>query len=305
MRTKRLRIFVEICFETEERRINYILDSNDKLFVFYATNMQQKKKFFSTLLLPIFIILGCTPQQSSNEGTEDQASDVQQPIPLDPLLEAHGGLNTWKQYQQVEYDLFVNGNLVDHQLIDLKTRKVLITSEQYTIGFDGQEVWITPDKEAYPGNSARFYHNLQFYFFAIPFVLADPGTHHEDLGQSTFQGETCHVVKTSFGNHVGDAPDDYYLTYADPETHQLKLLLYTVTYFSGEASETFNARMYDSLQEVDGLLVPARMISYRWENDTLGEKRSETAFRNVRFSKEAPDPSMFAIPEGAYIDKLE
>lgn len=82
-------------------------------------------------------------------------------------------------------------------------------------------------------------------------------------------------------------------------------LLYTVTYFSGEANESFNARVYDALQEVDGLLVPARMVSYRWENGTLGEKRSETEFRNVRFSKEAPDASQFEIPKGAYIDKLE
>ena len=268
-------------------------------------NMQPKIKFTLTLLWSIFLLMGCVPQQSQNETTEKQTSEVQKPTPLDPALKAHGGLDTWHQYQQVEYDLYVNDNFADHQLIDLKTRKVRITSAQYTIGFDGKEVWVTPDKEAYSGNSARFYHNLQFYFFAIPFVLADPGTQHEALGQSVFQGATYNVVKTSFGNNIGDAPDDYYLTYADPATHQLRLLLYTVTYFSREASGRFNARVYDAFQEVDGLLVPARMISYRWENDSLGEKRSETAFRNVRFSKEAPDANQFEMPDGAYIDKLE
>jgi hypothetical protein len=204
----------------------------------------------------------------------------------------------------VAYDVYVNDTLIDHQLIDLKTRKVLITSDTYTIGFDGNEVWVTPDKEAYKGNSARFYHNLQFYFFAIPFVLADPGTYHESLGKKEFQGVNWDVLKTSFDNQVGDAPDDYYLTYSDPQTHQLKLLLYTVTYFSRNVNGNFNARVYDSLQEAGGLLVPAKMISYRWENGILGEKRSETSFRNVRFSKEAPDAAQFVVPEDAYIDKL-
>lgn len=254
------------------------------------------------LVLPIFVLLSCGTQTSQEETN---SSESRQPTPLDNILQAHGGLDTWHQFQQVEYDLYVNGEFMDHQLIDLKTRKVLISNEAYSIGFDGQDVWVTPDKEAYSGNSARFYHNLQFYFFAIPFVLADPGTNHELLAPRLFQDDSCEVVKTYFGQNVGDAPDDHYLTFADPKTHQLQLLLYTVTYFSGEPGENYNARVYDALQEVDGLLVPAKMISYRWENDSLGEKRSETEFRNVKFSKEVPDPKQFDIPEGAYIDRPE
>ncbi len=255
-------------------------------------------------LLSVFILLGCSSQQSQQEEINEPVKKSP-PASLEAVLEAHGGLNTWNKYHQVEYDLYVNGEFVDHQLIDLKTRKVRITNEQYTIGFDGKEVWVTPDKSAYSGNSARFYHNLQFYFFGIPFVLADPGTHHEMLEPRVFKDDTYQVVKTSFGSNVGDAPEDYYLTYAGPETHKLKLLLYTVTYFSGEAKEKFNARSFDALQEVDGLLVPAKMTSYQWKNGALGEKRKETEFRNVRFSKQAPDQSLFAMPEGAYIDELE
>jgi hypothetical protein len=267
--------------------------------------MRKNLPFIAVLCFPIFLLLSCGRQQSQETFQEAQTPETHSSSPLDAILTAHGKWDTWQQYQQVAYDVYVNDTLVDHQLIDLKTRKVLITSDTYIIGFDGDEVWVSPNKAAYKGNSARFYHNLQFYFFAIPFVLADPGTHHEMLEQRKFQGVNCEVVKTWFDNHVGDAPDDYYLAYADPQTHQLKLLLYTVTYFSRNANGRFNARVYDSLQEVGGLWVPAKMISHRWENGELGEKRSETTFRNVRFSKEAPDAAQFAMPEGAYIDKLE
>ena len=245
--------------------------------------MYKKLPIHLLLFFPVYFLLSCGNQPAREAQQASQMPDARPSTPLDAVLAAHGGLDTWDQYRQVEFDVFVNDTLVDHQLVDLQTRKVLITADAYTIGFDGKEVWVTPDKEAYKGNSARFYHNLQFYFFAIPFVLADPGTRHEALGQRQFQGKDYDVVKTSYGNNVGDAPEDYYLTYSDPQTHQLKLLLYTVTYFSSTAHENFNARVYDSLQQVDGLTLPAKMISYKWENGTLGEKRSETSFRNVLF----------------------
>lgn len=221
---------------------------------------------------------------------------------LDRGLAAHGGLDTWQSYGMLEYDL-VQGDEGDHQMIDLHTRKVLVANDTYKIGFDGENVWITPGMDAF-GGSPRFYSSLYFYFFGIPFVLADPGTNREDLGQRTVAGKTYDVIQVTFGNGVGDSPDDAYLPHFDPETHQLAMLLYTATYRDQEPSDSYNALVYDEWQEVGGLLVPKKMTFHRWDNDQqqLGEPRGERVFNNVRFEQAAPDPSRFAMPEGAAMD---
>lgn len=253
------------------------------------------------LFLSTLILTACTPQAETPPADEDLEATAPPEDALDRALAAHGGLDTWRSYGALEYDL-QQGDRSEHQLIDLHTRHGLITTDAYTLGFDGTQVWMTPDLDAYSGNP-RFYNGLNFYFFAIPFVLADPGTQREDLGQKTVGDTTYDVVRISFDAGTGDSPDDYYVGYFDPETRQLRLLLYTVTFNSQEPTENYNALMYDEWQEVGGLLVPRKMTSYQWdeEQEALGEMRREKIFSNVVFETQRPDSSRFAMPEGAEI----
>ncbi|MEQ9442236.1 MAG: DUF6503 family protein [Cyclobacteriaceae bacterium] len=259
------------------------------------------KHFFLVLLLgPLFGFMACnSPETSSAPSSENTAPEY--PALLQEALEAHGGLDTWQSFGQLAYDVYRGEALVDHQLIALPSRKVFIENEQYNIGFDGQQVWVSPDTSAYPGSSARFYHNLQFYFFALPFVLADPGIHYEVLEPREFQGTTYDVLKVTYEANVGDASNDEYIAYFDPSSHQLHLLLYTVTYFSQSPGENYNARLYQDWQTVNGLQVPQRVLGYRWEADSLGEPRGTTEYRNVVLDKTAPDPGIFQMPEEASI----
>lgn len=77
---------------------------------------------------------------------------------LDVAIKAHGGIETFRQFGTLEYDLKdfpgPKAALSDHQLFDLYSRRTLITSNTYKIGFDGEQVWIT-DPEAL-GMPARF-----------------------------------------------------------------------------------------------------------------------------------------------------
>ena len=216
---------------------------------------------------------------------------------------AHGGIDRWRSYGTLEYDL-QKGEMHEHHIIDLHSRKLVLTGDGYTIGFDGEEVWVMPDMEAYSGRP-RFYSSLNFYFFGIPFVLADPGTIPESLGRSTFRDKPYDVVKVSFEPGVGDSPNDYYVIHADTATHLVELLLYTVTFRSHQPSEKYNARIFE-WHEVDGLMVPSKISSYRWngEDGTLGEHRSDTYFSNIVFNIERPDAGLFVMPEGAEIDPM-
>ena len=217
-------------------------------------------------------------------------------------LEAHGGLKMWERKKTMEFSI-PKGEAEELHQIDLPSRKVLISHPDYELGFDGNEVWIT-DREAFGRLSPRFYHNLIFYFFACPFVLADPGIQYEVLPQRELNGKTLNAIKISYNDGVGDAPDDYYIVHFDVETNEMYLLLYTVTYFNQEKNENYNALIYDDWEEIGSLKVPQSMTGYRFAADTLGEQRYVRPFNRIEISERSLDPAIFEMPEGAVIDTL-
>ena len=229
---------------------------------------------------------------------------------LEESTRAHGGIEQFRGYGTLEYDFNWStemGEFKDHQLIDLNSRKILITSDKYNIGFDGKEGWIAPGADAMP-LPARFYSSTPFYFFGLPFLFSDPGVNAESLGTKELDGKEYEVVKITYDKGVGDTPDDNYMAYIDKETNRLRLVNYIVTYSpftEGKPIEELDrhAIVYDEWQETGGLLVPQKITSYDWKDGKLdGEPRSVMTFENVTFTKESPDVSIFSKPGGAEID---
>ena len=230
---------------------------------------------------------------------------------LDQSINAHGGLETFKNYGTLEYDqtFDLTGimNLQNHQVIDLGSRKVLVTGDTYKIGFDGNEAWIEPNMEAL-GIPPRFYASTPFYFFGLPFLFADPGVNAEPLGTKELNGEEYDVVKFTYDKGVGDTSDDNYEAYFDKETNQLRVLHYIVTYpplMQGKSKEELgrHAAVYEEWQEAGGLLVPKKMSFYEWKDEKLGKELHGTmVFENVTFKEESPDPSIFEKPDEAQVD---
>ncbi|MEQ9423407.1 MAG: DUF6503 family protein [Cyclobacteriaceae bacterium] len=252
----------------------------------------------------ILFTISCAEKKNVQEKVENERPDVYANVipELKANLEAHGGLEKWRSLGTLEYDRLTSSG-GDHQVIDLKSRKDLVKNDSlYTIGFDGENVWITPDKDA--KKNARFFHNLYFYFFAFPYVVADPGTNQEYLGQIEFNGKTYDKIKITYGENVGDSPEDQYILWCDAESKKLDFINYSVTYFDDSNPEKYNALVYDEWQEIDGLLMPKNWTHYRWENDTIGEIRGSQVFENVSVATSTPDPSLFEMPEGAMIDEM-
>ena len=245
------------------------------------------------------LLTSCATDAYQNEAGSPEVASASALDILDKSLIAHGGLNTWQSYGSLEYDV-IKGDNEGHHIIDLKTRRTLQSGENYVLGFDGKNTWVSPDLDAFPGNP-DFYVGLDFYFFGIPFVLADPGTNRELLGDVTFNGTTYEAVKISYNAGVGASPDDYYIAHFDKETHLLTYLLYTVTFNSQEPNENYYARAYEEWQEVGGLLLPKKMAAYSWDKETrmLGEMRREAVFNNVTLDTKQPEEAVFAKPDNA------
>lgn len=263
------------------------------------------------LYLGLFaLVAACSsnPEQEQAQTTPAETTTPQRELPevLQQALKAHGGLPAWQQFGTMEFQMSatLGAPRKEKQLIDLRTRQVRIEAATYQIGMDGQQVWVSPSKAAFGKMPARFYHNLFFYFFAIPFVLADEGAVYEDLGTRTVAGKAYRALKVSYEKGRGDASGDEYIAHFNPETHRLELLLYTVTYFEPGKKATYNALLYSDWQEVNGLLLPQKMEGRQFADDKIGALKYSAEFSNVRLDRAQPAASQFAMPQGAVIDSL-
>jgi hypothetical protein len=244
----------------------------------------------------------CQPKTETTIVAEEESPN-EYPELLSQTLEAHGGLDQWKEMKTLSFEI-KKGEKVEKQLIDLENRKVLLTHPDYRLGYDGQEVWIT-DTAAFGKGSPRFYHNLIFYFFAMPYVLADDGIIYEEKASMILKGKTYDALAVSYEAGIGDAPKDEYIILVDPATKMMEGLLYTVTFFSNEKGKKFNALMYDNWETVNGLKVPGINRGYVYQGDSLAEMRYERSYENINLSNVKSDQSIFEIPEGAVIDSLK
>ena len=220
------------------------------------------------------------------------------PENISKIFEAHGGLDKWHTMQSLEYTTVKpKGN--DVTMTNLKNRKTVIQMPKHDLGFNGKDVWVkNKDTLVYKGKP-RFIYNLMFYFYAMPFVLADDGIIYENVEPLTVDHKSYPGIKISYDAGVGEAPDDEYILYYDAETYKMTWLSYTVTYFSKEKSKTFHYRKYSEWLTVDGLLLPKVMERYKSENNQPKELHSVNTFKDIKLFKEAPDNKLFEIPDGA------
>ena len=260
-------------------------------------------KNISFLLL---VVLFASCKQASETKTESIQPEVRLttskifPETISKVLQAHGGLDAWNKMQSLEFTMEKpNGNEVT--TTDLKTRKSLISMPNHTIGYNGEAIWLhKKDTVSYKGNP-KFYYNLMFYFYAMPFVLADDGILYNEVEPLVFEDKSYPGIKISYNTGVGESPDDEYILYYDSETNRMAWLGYTVTYFSKEKGKEYHFIEYSNWQTIEGLLLPETLTWYNYENNLPTTKRSDRVFTNVVISKGKRNDSMFEMLEGAEV----
>lgn len=234
--------------------------------------------------------------EAPTEPTIDKSHLDGAPASFIKVLDTHGGYDAWATQQTMTYTLAAKQE--QHQ-VELPTRKVRLEGDKWTIGYDGEAVWIQQDSTHF-GGSARFYHNLYFYFIAMPFVLADPGIVYEEVPAISFEGVDYPGVKVSYQANVGDSPDDNYILYYHPGTFQMEWLAYTVTYRSKEPSDNFRLIRYADWKDIDGLILPHNLTWFKFEEGKVIEPaRDPMLVSEMSFSTTVLAESTFAKPEGA------
>lgn len=244
--------------------------------------------------------------ESVNSMTDQEAEmDMSQyPDDLQKVLAAHGGLDKWNQMQSLTFRMpSDNGDEV--HTVDLKSRKTLIETDKYDIGFDGEKLWLKQDTTFFQPSQVEFYYNLMFYFYAMPFVLADDGIVYSDADPLEMNGVNYPGIKISYNDGIGNSSNDEYVLYMDPSTKKMAWLGYTVTYGSYEKSDRMSYIHYNKWKVVNGLLLPEELTWYTVEDGNPTEARGPARkFTKVDIDAATMDNTMYEKPEtGAYVDQ--
>lgn len=143
----------------------------------------------------VFLFAGCSPQKKELPDLDPA---------FEAVLEAHGDWEQFYRAQSMSYQMIHETTRnKETYLIDLDTRKTRIDASKFQIGFDGEQAWISPNRESFSGRSVLFYHNLYFYFFTIPYVLTDPGVTVKPVEDRTLNGVTYPTLAASFSQDKG------------------------------------------------------------------------------------------------------
>ncbi len=255
------------------------------------------------LSLLIFIsILFCTCDQSKIKAIPEAPQRVKKeknfPQDLTKVFTNHGTLDKWNSMKTLSYEIVKKeGN--EKQTIDLHSRAEKIEASNFISGFDGKEYWVEADT-SYDGN-AKFYTNLMFYFYAMPFVLADDGIVYTKVDPLDFEEKSYPGFRISYNAGVGVSPEDEYFIYYDPMTFEMAWLGYTVTYFSGEKSKKISYIRYDDWKQFNGIKLPNSLTWYKVEEGKIMEPRNTREFINVTLSDTALPSTTFSKTPNAKV----
>ena len=173
-----------------------------------------------------------------------------------------------------------------------------------TLVFDGTDAWVSPTELKLP--QARFHLRTWPYFLCAPWKLRDPGVTMTPGPKRKLKGVECDTCKLTFAAGVGDTPDDWYVVYVDPHSHQLKALAYIVTYGSSveKADTEPHVAVYEQLTDVDGFKVPSKLTFWNWneEEGLVGQSLGNASFESLQLVAAAPEA--FARPANARKDEI-
>ena len=167
---------------------------------------------------------------------------------------------------------------------------------------DGDKVYVNsdrvyhnPNKENVRGVRSSAY--TWSYFFLFPYKLSDGGKSWSDYSKKELNGTTYNVEKLTFAKGTGDAPDDWYIMYADKETNLVTTSAYIAT--GGKAQkkseEKPHAITYNSYQIISGIPIAHEWTFWSWDEEKgITKQLGEASLKNIKFVD--TDDEYFAAP---------
>jgi len=159
------------------------------------------------------------------------------------------------------------------------------TSDGLTMVWDGETAWVAPEDTQY--DRPRFDILTWPYFLALPYKLRDAGTRIVPAGIGLVHGRKYDAARLTFGEGVGDSPDDWYIIYTS-DLQRVEAVAYIVTYAkSGDEARNAepHAMTYEQYRYIERVPVAHRWRFYDWsEADGVhGDPHGEALLTNTAF----------------------
>jgi hypothetical protein len=175
---------------------------------------------------------------------------------------------------------------------------ILTNSSKAVIEYkNGAKIIVDKDKVSYASTipneeSVRFDAYTWSYFFLFPYKLTDPGTVWNTYSNKEKDSDNYLTEKLTFTSGTGDAPDDWYIVYADATTNLIEKAAYIVTVKSGkeEAEKNPHAIQYLEYTVIDGIPIATKWAFWGWqEGKGLTDEIGHATLTNIKFVKIDPD----------------
>ncbi|RIW17443.1 hypothetical protein D0X99_06875 [Algoriphagus lacus] len=220
---------------------------------------------------------------------------LNQPEEFKKLLDAHGDWSKWINAKGFSYAMVHETTLEwENHYISLPDHKVRIDADKFQIGNDGEKVWISPNRQAFSGQSVQFYHNLYFSFFSLPYILTDPGVTVKKSENRMLNGQSFETLEATIAEGTG--PSNKFYLLKDPETGKLAWALYSITFFN-KGNTALNAIKFEDYRDADGLFFPRVMTGYQLENDSTTVLTFQVSFSDVFVMEDPLEEDLFKMPK--------
>lgn len=304
-----------------------------------------KKIILTTIyIVAIFTIISCKEEKASTTSAQnrektivdtslvkvpeswvtDRVSKANKKLNATPAgtvvwkaMEAHGGLANWYSKGPIAFHFDykpLDGSTQrnTYQTVDMwrnTARHQHFDDRTQEFGWDGSQAWTkTTDSTAFEYN-LRFWALTPYYFLAQPFVLDGEGVILEQLEDKKYKEKAYDVIKVSFAEGTGDAPDDYYVLYFGKEDHKLGVIRYIVSYPGYFEKGKHLPEKFMELQgytTVDGILLSTGYHTH-WllEDQTPGEHITTITVDTISFKPETKKEYLEIPKEATIIEGLK
>lgn len=166
---------------------------------------------------------------------------------------------------------------------------------------NGEEIYIDHNKVFCSPNlrenkSVRFDAYTWSYFFLFPYKLNDEGTIWSEF---TTSNNKFNTGKLNFGANIGDAPDDWYIVYANATNNLIDHAAYIVTANkTKEAAEKDpHAIQYLDYKNIDGVPFAHKWFFWGWQKEQdLTKQLGSAEISNIQFI--TGFKNSFNVPKG-------
>lgn len=241
------------------------------------------------LILSTVVLISCARQEPKNQEVRNTPIDVE--LNATQKMEAAHAKTAFLTNEIVQFDIVLefggkerlNGTM---SLATNSSKGKIAYNNGNELYFDQDKVYA--DSSTENTASARFAAYTWSYFFLFPYKLSDPGTIWSSETEVSLNGETYNSQKLTFQMGTGDAPDDWYITYSDPETHLIKVAAYIVTAGGStieEAEEDPHAISYHDYKNVNGIALAHSWKFWEWREDSgLTRQLGKAELSNFQFT---------------------